>query len=107
MDNTTVGATKKRRARARAPEATPSNPPTLADVNAAWAAAHRPGAPVVGLELRTDPLRARPFYQGVIVEHLLQEQARAKGSRLYHAPTRARLRALHLTRLWLEFGAFP
>lgn len=42
-----------------------------------------------------------------VLEHLRQRRERARGSKLYRANTPAELRAIRLTRLWLEFGAWP
>lgn len=93
----------------RSPRRRTAKAPTLAEVNAAWAVARkeRHESPDVAGELRTDPLRARPFYQGVVEEYLLQQRARARGSKLYLVPSPSQRRAVGLTRRWLEFGEWP
>jgi len=82
--------------------------PSLAQVNAAWATVHAatPRALTVRPEVRAFP-HARPFYQGLVLEHLQQERERAAGSKLYRPQTAAHRRAIKLTRLWLEFGDWP
>lgn len=84
------------------------NPPTLEQVNDAWAkvCAQNTRAVDVDPSLRTYP-HARPFYQGTIDEHLRQQEERERGSKLYRAPSAAHRRAVQLTRAWLEFGRWP
>lgn len=82
--------------------------PSLAAVNAAWVTVHAaaPHAVTVQPEARAYP-HARPFYQGLVLEHLRQERERAAGSKLYRPLTALHRRAIKLTRLWLEFGDWP
>lgn len=80
--------------------------PSLDAVVDAWV---RAGCADHHERLRGQWTTARAFYQGFILQHLHAERDRRakKGRSVYRANTPAELRAIRLTRLWLEFGAWP
>lgn len=80
----------------------PKKPPTLAEVNAAWDNVRLPTG--TAARVRHDPFLARPYYQGIVEEHLLQQASLRRGSTFYRKPTVAELRAIKTIRAWLEFG---
>lgn len=74
---------------------------SLEDVVSAWEAAG----------FRSDKMRhgflARPFLQGVVLQHLEQERQRRRGGRGMIKPKKEALHAIRVTRRWLEFGEYP
>lgn len=79
-------------------------PPTIAEVRAAWRKA-RPDA--VSYQRRAS-FTQRAFFQGAVAEHLKQEAERASNPKranlLYRPTTAAEKTAIAVTRAWLEFG---
>jgi hypothetical protein len=80
--------------------------PTLNDVLDAWRKV-KLGSSCSPHSTHGDLLLSRPYFQGVVQQHMERMRSIKKRNSPYRKPTKEELSAIRVTRRWLEFGDYP